>query len=69
MGLAGRGRGLAVSLMGSRWRVLSRGLTDSDYDQLFLVTSFRLAAHVHNGLSASNRLIGWLKSEYNLPPC
>lgn len=32
--------GVAFTLMGSCWRVLSRGLTDYDYDQLFLVTGF-----------------------------
>lgn len=34
--------------MGSHWTIVSGGLADYDYDQLFLVTSFLPASHVHS---------------------
>ena len=60
--------GVGLALMGRRRMVLSRRLTDYDYNQLFLVTSFLPATHVHSGLCESD-LRGCLNLSVTCPPC
>lgn len=39
---------VGISLMARHWTIVSRGLADYDYHQLFLVTSFLPASRVHS---------------------